>query len=215
MNRKLKLVLPVLALGLAAGGIIGGTVAWLTDQTPRTENVFTVSSVDVELGETPAQYQMIPGWTTDKDPAATVTADSEDCYLFIKVEETGGNVTVKGREYTFHSFLAYALEESWLALDETAYPGIYYKVIDSSSQKGTPHRILGGGSYTDADGTVYTWAEDQVLTKPEVTKEMMEGAENNKPVLSFTAYAVQLWKSNTPAARFTPLQAWLLVRSGM
>ena len=73
---------------------IGGTLAWLTAQTTEVNNTFTTSNIGVSLEETTEEYKMIPGWTIGKDPKATVETGSEDCYLFVKVEETGGNVTV-------------------------------------------------------------------------------------------------------------------------
>ena len=216
---KYKLLL--LLWTLPALALVGGTVAWLTAQTPQVENVFTVSKVDVLLEESRAEYTMIPGWTVDKDPTALVLPESEDCYLFLHVEQTGGGVTVGEKTYSFSDFLVYQLERSWLALDVAAYPGVYYKVIDHPDQKGVPHKILTGGSYTDPEGTVYTWASDQLLTKPEVTRQMMEAVKGDLPTLSFTLYGVQLWKTNKPASgegtdgQFTPVEAWRKVSPGM
>lgn len=202
----------VLACVLLAGGAVGGTVAWLTAKTYEVKNVFTTSGIGVELDETEAAYKMIPGWTISKDPKAKVTSGSEDCYLFIKVEEKGGTVTVDAKTYSFDDFIAYDIEEGWETLDAAAYPGVYYKVIDEDSKKDVEYNILGSGEYTDAGNVKYTWADNEVLTKPEVTKEMMAVVnDTNKPTLSFTAYAVQLWKSNESGgenAKFTAEQAW-------
>ncbi len=214
-----KILSLTLALVLLVGGVVSGTVAWLTGKTAEVVNVFTTSGIGVTLEETTTQedYRMIPGWTIEKDPKAMVTSGSEDCYLFVKVQETGGDVTVGGRVYTFDSFLAYAIDDGWTALDAAAYPGVYYRVIDEEAEKNAPYSVLGSGVYTDGDGAAYRWAEDQVLTKPEVTREMMEAAVSSKPRLSFTAYAVQLWKANKPAggdvaaAQFTAEEAWLKI----
>lgn len=217
-----------LALVLLVGGIVGGTVAWLTARTGKVENVFTTSDINVKLEESTEVYKMIPGWTINKDPKVTVETDSEYCYLFVKVEENGGNVTVGETTYNFDSFIAYAIEEGWTVLDAVNYSGVYYKVIDDAAEKGVAYNILGSGSYTDTNGTettdddvTYSWSANQVLTKPEVTKEMMEALaveKADKPTLSFTVYAVQLWKTNKPEAgasddqiseaQFTALQAW-------
>lgn len=218
-NKSLALVL---ACVLLIGGVIGGTVAWLTAKTNTVENVFTTSNIGVELKETTVDYKMIPGWTISKNPTAKVTSGSEDCYLFIKVEEKIGTVTVDNKTYTFDDFIAYAIEEGWNVLDATKYPGVYYKVIDDDTEKNVDYNILGSGKYTDAGNVEYTWNDNEVLTKPEVTKEMMNAVnDSNKPTLSFTAYAVQLWKSNEPAtgatdeqieaAQFTAEEAWLKI----
>ena len=209
-----KSVALVLSLVLLVGGVIGGTVAWLTAKTDEVKNVFTTSDIGVTLEETTNTYKMIPGWTIAKDPKATVTSGSEDCYLFVKVEETGGNVTVDGETYKFGNFIAYAIEEGWETLNTTDYPGVYYKVIDNEDEKNKAYNILGAGAYTDATGVKYEWADNQVLTKPEVTKEMMAAIDKDptqKPKLTFTAYAVQLYKNNT--TKFTAAEAWTLAQS--
>lgn len=195
-----KSIALLLALALLAGGAVGGTLAWLLDSTDKIENTFSPSNIDVTLEETSQTYKMVPGWTIGKDPEAGVTEDSEDCYLFIKVEKTGGNVTIDEKTYGFDDFIAYAIADGWEALD--ANPGVYYMEIDSAEKKGTEYGILGGGSYR-----TYTWSANQVLTKPEVTEEMMEAlTATTYPKLNITAYAVQLYKSNTE--KFTPAEAW-------
>lgn len=200
-----KSIALLLALALLAGGAVGGTLAWLLDSTDKIENTFSPSSIDVTLSETTQAYKMVPGWTIAKDPKVKISADSEDCYLFIKVEKTGGNVTIGGKTYGFDDFIAYAIAGGWNALNDNL--GVYYMVFDSrdssnTNAKGTEYGILGGGSYGAC-----TWNADQVLTKPEVTEEMMEALEEAPyPKLNITAYAVQLYKSNTE--KFTPAEAW-------
>jgi predicted ribosomally synthesized peptide with SipW-like signal peptide len=206
----------ILALVLMIGGLVGGTIAWLTDETEEVSNVFTTSDIGVSLTETEQEYKMVPGWTIDKDPKASVTAGSEDSYLFIKVVESGGDVSVGEPPvtYTFDDFIAYAIDEGWTALDPDDYPGIYYRVIDDETEKGFDYIILGDGSYT-FDSVTYTWANNQVLTKPEVTEQMMAAVDlldpPNPPTLSFTAYAAQLYKSD--GVTFTPADAWATIPS--
>ena len=200
-----KSIALLLALALLAGGAVGGTLAWLLDSTDKIENTFSPSSIDVTLSETTQAYKMVPGWTIAKDPKVKISADSEDCYLFIKVEKTGGNVTIGEKTYGFDDFIEYAIAGGWNALNDN--PGVYYMVFDSqdssnTNAKGTEYGILGGGSYGAC-----TWNADQVLTKPEVTEEMMEAlTEETYPKLNITAYAVQLYKSNT--VKFSPAEAW-------
>lgn len=197
-----KSIALLLALALLAGGAVGGTLAWLLDSTDKIENTFSPSSIDVTLSETTQTYKMVPGWTIAKDPKVQISADSEDCYLFIKVEKTGGNVTIGEKTYGFDDFIAYAIAGGWKTLDVETYPGVYYMEIEGAEKKGTEYGILGSGSY----GT-YTWSANQVLTKPEVTEEMMEAlTATTYPKLNITAYAVQLYKSNT--GKFSPAEAW-------
>lgn len=197
-----KSIALLLALALLAGGAVGGTLAWLLDSTDKIENTFSPSSIDVTLSETTQAYKMVPGWTIAKDPKVQISADSEDCYLFIKVEKTGGNVTIDEKTYGFDDFIAYAIADGWKTLDVGTYPGVYYMEIEGAEKKGTEYGILDSGSYV-----TYTWSANQVLTKPEVTEEMMEAlTEATYPKLNITAYAVQLYKSNT--VKFSPAEAW-------
>ena len=83
---KKKTLALVLALTLLVAGVVGGTLAWLTDQTAEVKNTFTVGDINIGLTETTADYKMIPGNTIAKDPTVTVKANSEACWLFVKVE---------------------------------------------------------------------------------------------------------------------------------
>ena len=77
-----------------------GTMAYLTSQD-QVVNTFTVGNVAITLDETDVdvngdkdsedrvkanEYKLLPGHTYTKDPIVHVDADSEDCYLFVKVE---------------------------------------------------------------------------------------------------------------------------------
>lgn len=188
----------VLACVLLVGGVIGGTVAWLTAKTNEVTNVFTTSDIGVKLEETKKEFKMIPGWTIEKDPKATVESGSEDCYLFIKVEETGVSFTPEGegmpKVYSFDDFLTYEIAEGWTKLED----GVYYKIFDSkdsanANEMGTAYSIL---------------KDDKVTVQETVTKEMMTDLKTYgvNPKLSFTAYAVQLYKNNTE--KFTSAEAW-------
>ena len=63
---KKKTLALFLALALVLGGVIGGTMAWLTDKTPEIVNTFTDSDIEITLTETGAtnnanSYKMVPG----------------------------------------------------------------------------------------------------------------------------------------------------------
>lgn len=220
--KKMKLSKKAVALTLAGAmlmvGVGSGTLAWLTDTSEEIENVFTTSDINIELNEDEKDFKMIPGWTIDKDPLVTVKAGSEDCWIFIKVEETGGNITVDGKNYTYDDFIAYKIDENnWTKLSgntgNNAEEVYYCYAKDIESDRNI--KVLAGGTYTDDDGVDYTWEPNQVLTKPEVTKEMMNALATSTvtnpvklPTLNFTAYAVQYWKNNDTA--FTPEEAWEL-----
>ena len=53
---KKKTLALVLALTLLVAGVIGGTLAWLTDQTDEVKNTFTVGDINIDLTETTTDY---------------------------------------------------------------------------------------------------------------------------------------------------------------
>lgn len=195
---NVKLVVAVMSFLLLFGGTLGGSLAWLLDSTDNLKNTFTTSDISVELKETKNEFKMIPGWTIDKDPNAKVSSGSEDCYLFVKIEESAN----------FSDYLDYAIDEQWTPL--TGVDGVYYIEIDNDDEKNVDYNILGAGTATYG-GVAYTWADNQVLVKPTVTKQDMSDALNNNPTLSFTAYAVQLYKNSD--TKFTAIEAWQTLSS--
>lgn len=196
---NVKLIVAVMSFLLLFGGTLGGSLAWLLDSTNDLKNTFTTSDISVELKETKNEFKMIPGWTIDKDPNAKVSSGSEDCYLFVKIEESAN----------FSDYLDYAIDEQWAPL--TGVDGVYYIEINTDGEKNVDYNILGAGTATYG-GVAYTWADNQVLVKPTVTKQDMSDALNNNPTLSFTAYAVQLYKNSD--TKFTATEAWQTLSSG-
>ena len=198
-NRSKSLAL-VLSLVLVICCVTGGTLAWLNAKTGEVKNTFSTSDIGVTLEETPNTYKMIPGWTIDKDPKATVTSGSENCYLFVKVDKSEN----------FDTYMDMAIDSQWAPLNAESNPGVYYIKIDTDSEKNVPYNILGAGEAT-YDKVTYTWDKNQVLVKPTVTKQMMVEANSQQPTLTFTAYAVQLMKNNE--TEFTAAEAWELAQT--
>lgn len=188
----------VLALVLVIGCVAGGTLAWLNAKTEEVKNTFSTSDIGVTLGETTNTYKMVPGWTIAKDPKATVTSGSEDCYLFVKVEKSNN----------FDTYMDMAIDSQWTALEDQT--GVYYIKIDEDSEKNVAYNVLGEGKVT-YENVEYAWADNQVLVKPTVTEAMMKTAKTSQPTLTFTAYAVQLMKNNT--TEFSAAEAWTLAQS--
>lgn len=175
-----KAVVLVLALSLLVGGAIGGTLAWLTDKTDEIKNVFTIGNINIELTETEQEYKMVPGTTIAKDPTVTVEADSENCYLFVKLEKSND----------FDDFLTYDMADGWTELESEA--GVYYRVVESSGN-------------AQAFGVL---KDNTVSVKADVTKAMMDGlTEETYPTLTVTAYACQSEGMADAAAAWDTIQA--------
>ena len=158
---KKKTLALVLALTLLVAGVVGGTLAWLTDQTDEVKNTFTVGDINIDLTETTADYKMVPGNTIAKDPTVTVKANSEACWLFVQVTESEN----------LNNFITYTIANGWTELES----GVYYREVPAS----------------DADQTFPVLAGNAVTVKDTVTKALLETAKTSAPTLTFKAYAVQ------------------------
>ena len=114
---------------------------------------------------------MVPGNTIAKDPKVTVKANSEACWLFVKVEKSGN----------FDSFMEYGIASGWTKLD--GVDGVYYREVASPT-----------------DDTVFDVLKDNSVTvKTTVTKEQFNSlTSTTMPTLTFTAYACQ--KDNVSTA---------------
>lgn len=174
---KKSLVL-ALAIVVALSSVIGGTLAWLIDDTKPITNTFTYGDINIDLDETDSEvdddedpttntYVMAPGKSITKDPKVTVLKNSKDCWLFVELEKSSN----------FDSFLAYEMADGWTAVP--GEEGVYYRTVDE----------------TDEDLEFYVIKDNKVLVKEEVTKEMLNalnaGGAENYPKLVITAYAVQ------------------------
>lgn len=173
-----KLVALLLALTLVIGCVAGGTVAWLTANGGTVTNTFTFGDIDITLTESKdLDLKVVPGKTIAKDPQVTVLADSEACYLFVKVEEQNWPVVAETR------MLDYAIADGWIALDAQEYPGVYYREVTAEdAKKGASYYVLKGDT-VNANGVV-TVSEN-------LTKEQVGEFKVSAPKLAFTAYAVQ------------------------
>lgn len=167
---KKKTLALVLALTLLVAGVVGSTLAWLTDQTAEVKNTFTVGDINIGLTETTTDYKMVPGNTIAKDPTVTVKANSEACWLFVKVTESTD----------LKDFITYAIAEGWTALP--GVDGVCYREVPASAAD-QPFSVLKG---------------DAVTVNSDVTKEMLTAKDFANPTLTFKAYAVQ--KDNVASA---------------
>lgn len=165
-NTKKILVLALAAVLLVAVSV-GGTVAFLQDRTQEIVNTFTTSNIDITLKESQnLDLKMVPGKALTKDPVVTVIKDSEDCWLFVKVEKTEG----------FDTYLTYKMADGWTEL--TDVPGVYYRSVTASSDKDQEFHVIKDDKVT-------------VTTDASLTNEQMDKLEGNNPKMTITAYAIQ------------------------
>lgn len=174
MKKNNKALALVMSLMLIIGVVVGGTVAYLVTHTDPLVNTFTIGDINITLTESEnLDLKMVPGKDLTKDPEVTVKANSEACWLFVKVEES--NVS---------DFLTYSVDTSkWTALG--GQTGVYYMQVSAS----------------DSDQVYPVLTGDKVTVKTDVTKPMLTALTSSTyPRLTFTAYAVQQDSITTAAA---------------
>ena len=193
---KKKILAVVLAVVILAVAAIGATLAWLMDKTEAVVNTFVLGNISISLEETIDNdnglngnaYKLIPGATYEKDPTVTVSADSEDCYLFVKVVEDNGDLP-DGDDNV--DALVWTIAEGWNELGTGT--GIYYREItdltDEEIENETPARK--GAAYS-------VLANDKIQVATTLTKDHIDSltaTEDNTPKLpslTITAYAIQM-----------------------
>lgn len=192
MRKSKKPMVVGVALAFVAVLGIGGTIAWLTDDSGPVTNTFTVGDVEITLTESPLNedgtygdpqegtsnaYQMIPGTTYTKDPKVTVDKKSEACFLFVKFEEVDNPAMYLEYESTLTT------ANGWTQGDGTNIPAnVWWRVVTNA----------------DADQSWNLLEHDQITVSAEnVTKSNVATASQAK--LIYTAYAVQKDNIDTAA----------------
>lgn len=185
LNKKIIAMLSVFIMlaMVVIGRSVSGTVAWLVSKSESTVSTFTLGDINITLTESDFGSQpikIIPGIDIGKDPKVTVMANSEACWLFVKVEE--GNWP-DFEEENGTKKVSYSVNNGWNALEKN--PGVYFREVSAEdAQKGIDYTVL-AGSESCPSGVIKV---SQELTKEEINSISSYG---NQPSLTFTAYAVQ------------------------
>ena len=165
-----------LTLVLAAYWAVGGTAAWLAAKSDPIASTFTFGDINITLKDEDPQEgptKIIPGVDIKKALKVTVQADSVDCWLFVKVEQTGTFVADK---------VTYSIDDSWTEGDGSQIPeNVYYRQVNGAT----------------ADMEFSVLKGDKITVSETLTKADIENIAG--PTLTFTAYAVQKEGINTAA----------------
>lgn len=201
MLKKLKLSktkILIISIGVIAlfFTAINGTIAWLTSKSETVTNTFTYGDINITLSETDTKddndlntntYEMVPGNKITKDPLITLAENSEDCYIFVKLEKTDN----------FDNYMEYQILENWLLLEGT--DNVYYQEVSKSTTK----------------QEFYILKDNSISVKESVTKKMLNELDkegiDNYPKLNITAYAVQ--RDSELDAISTASNAWALINA--
>lgn len=188
MTLRKALVTAIIVLSVILCTMVTGTLAWLSDKTETVTNTFTPSNITVMLTETDSNqdsdndantnsYKMVPGATIIKQADVSIAANSEACYVFIRITENLGAWSTFTQ--SFEDYLDYDVANDWTILEGVS--GVYYLVVDATkAQNGASFGVLAG---------------DEIRVHGvNVTKEMMNALYEpgaKYPTLTFEAYAIQ------------------------
>lgn len=196
VRRMRKTLVLVACVALITGLAVGGTLAWLVDDTEEITNTFTTAGIDitlietkkpdgtvVEAGVTDWEAQLIPGMSYSKNPVVTVERPETDVdiYLFVKFEEN-----VDEEVLTYTSTLT--ANNGWTEL--TANSGIWYREVKATDK-------------------IVSWnllKDDTVSVNNTVTKEQIDLNSSADTKMEWTAYAIQTVKDKDN--KLTPAEAW-------
>lgn len=198
MKKAKKIVALLLCAVLLIGASVAGTLAYLTSKATVT-NSFTVGKV--VLGEdgkagldeakvdeygvavTPAArvtentYKLIPGHTYTKDPTVHVGANSEACWLFVKVENGIANIeaaTATGED-PYTKIAEQVTTNGWTLVDGET--NIYYKEAAKTGDNGVDYVVFGNFRLANnADVSNYA-SEKIIVTAYAIQKDGLSVAE--------------------------------------
>lgn len=220
---SMKAVVVLMALVLLIGCGVGGTLAWLMDKTDAVTNTFTVGDINIKLYEhelsadgkftetetkTINTYKILPGTSENKDPTVEVLKNSEDCYVFVQVQEVNnvaakdisGNVT--------HKYVTWEIDGAvWTELNKNADGTIttYYLTNNYTLNNTTnvTFNVLKGKSVSYGDSLTKEMIEQIYKTDVVDGQTVIKVGEidpNKQPKLIFKAFAVQKEAADTAAA---------------
>lgn len=175
MKKKTKALMLVLCAVLLVTASVLGTMAYLTS-TDQVVNTFTVGKVAITLDEakvnadgTPVAgaarvkenaYHLLPGHGYTKDPTVHVQANSEDSFIFVKVEN--GIANYEDRPTIAEQIAA----RGWTPL--TGVANVYYKAYTKSAEI-TDLPVFGNFTIANHANAADGWNNFSAETKVTVT----------------------------------------------
>jgi len=179
-----RLLTMALAVLMIAVGLVGTTLAWLTDKTEAVTNTFVAGQIGkLELKESDQDqtFTVIPGVNIPKDPTVTYTPDSDpstnvpvDAYVFVKIT---GNWTWNDTDKLYEIknknndvVMSFAIDADWKKLGTE---NVFY-------------REVGATAITDS-----VIAGNTITVSSAITEDDVETVAANANGLTFKAYAIQ------------------------
>ena len=179
MRKFSQVLVIVLCTIMLILGSISATVAYLTMKTETVENTFTAGNIFIELKQQTEldSSKMVPGQKYTVDPEVIVSANSEACWLFIKIE----------KPTNFDTFLSFTVAEGWEELEN----GVYYREVEATTEAVSFDIIK----------------NDTITANIECTKAQYNELNGASINLKLTAYAVQFVGFDDAATAWTAAKA--------
>lgn len=198
--KKKNILTAAVSLSLVACLSIGATLAYFTDKTETAQNVFTTGKVDIELiDRLPSDYEItkddhtwkavdngdntgieytdvMPGDYLQKEVGFSTAADSNDCYVAIRVEtevtslpHANGKLTEPAAAAQLSDLIREQVEEAngsaWIAEYSVREPGVVTYFFRTSVPAGTENVLLFDGIQIPGEEWGNEYAEMQFNVK--------------------------------------------------
>lgn len=202
MRTKTKALVLALCAVLLVVTTVFVTMAFLTSED-SVQNTFTVGKVEITLDEAKVdsygneianaervkgnEYKLIPSHTYVKDPTIHVDSNSEDCYLFVKIQnDLGSDGVING-----------IANNGWVLVEGTQDVYCYYGVTDGETN--STKQIVKPGEDKKVFDT-FTFGE-------KANPNNYDTATKNAKII-VTAYAIQA----DGLSEKTPAEIWALFK---
>ncbi len=128
MKKAKKIATTVLAASLLVTATVSTTVAYLTSKD-EVKNTFTVGDIVIDMDETDVdfssdtdrdkfnKYHIIPGGEYEKDPIIHIGTSSEDCYVFVKVDNGIKSIELSDTETANNTIKSQMLANGWTLVE--------------------------------------------------------------------------------------------------
>ena len=202
MRTKTKALVLALCAVLLFVTTVFVTMAFLTSED-SVQNTFTVGKVEITLDEAKVdsygneianaervkenEYKLIPSHTYVKDPTIHVDSNSEDCYLFVRIQnDLGSDGVING-----------IANNGWVLVEGTQDVYCYYGVTDGETN--STKQIVKPGEDKKVFDT-FTFGE-------KANPNNYDTATKNAKII-VTAYAIQA----DGLSEKTPAEIWTLFK---
>ncbi len=189
MKKRSKILLIAVCAMLLVAASVLGTIAYLTD-TESVTNTMSVGQVGISLDEsdvdnstegkdrdTENKYHLIPGQEYVKDPIVHVDAESENCYVYVKIVNNIAAIEDQG-----NTIAAQIGKNGWLPLEGVT--GVYYQNY-TKDQADKDLEVFGTFKIAgETDNTTLAGYKDQTIV---VTAYAMQATGFNTAKEAWTA----------------------------